>query len=1091
MNLGNIVANLRLNANNFVNGLRTAMNAVNQFGSSSQNSINGTNNSLNSLTSHLKSVERIIGGIFISQMFYRASNEIQNASTAMFGFMNNLEKAQISMRYFLGDAEKAKAFVMNMEDFAAETSFNTEQSMVLSRRLMAAQFDPSKVRSIMEILNDASAASGGTAEQMDRIVLALSQLKTNGKIAGQELRQLAEAGIPIYKILADELGIAEKEILNIGEMKIPGDMGVAAVLNGLEKRYKGAAKEIANTMSGMWETIQDDAKMLGAGIFDYPYRALENFVRSVRDKFEELRNVSFELGAGGVFERLFTPETQMFIRLILGSIRTIIQSFKQLAAALAPVISLVGGWFAQAFGMALPILAGFSRAIADGVSILMRISPELRYFLASVVTLLVVNTVAKALLIFWRVTALGMICTAVAGAVQKLFASLQLLMILMVENPLTALFIALAGVLAYFALQTNFVQNSLANLGKTLGSFAGFDPGKILVPKINTATQHIDGFNKSVTAGIKNLDKVGKGLDKDTKKAKKLKEATKFLESFDEVYQIPEKTKDAAADVKAPNVDTNLGAPSTGGIGGTGIDIGKQSPNIGSLLEGNKHPKGGGGGGGWWADKWDDFKTGVKVFWKGTKEIFKDIGDWWDKLKTKVIRWGAKVAVEFVNWLIDVKDDIKEWTVERLVDFVQWFKDVIDKFEKWRKDARDTLSKWDRETREAIKKAAVAIWSGFKEKFKDAYSWFRDNVINKLISAFNDKKTDLANKGSEAWKAVKDKFTGAYEWFRDEVIAKLIQAFKDDIADFGTKAAEAWTTIKGKFTGAYDWFKNDVVGKFTTAISDKKTEVANKASEIWTAIKGKFSDAYTWFKEYVVYRLRNAFNDKKTEVANKASEAWSSIKAKFSDAYTWFRDNVVFKFRNVFSDKKKDIANKAGEAWSAIKAKFNDAYTWFRDGPAYKIKKALGGIKDAISGSVTGGFKAVYNTVAGYINSLITAINKMVDKLNDLPMIGGIPHVGKIPYLAKGGIVDSPTLAMVGERGKEAVMPLENNTGWISQLAGKIAGQIGGGGQSGQGNTQQPILYVGTLIADDKGLKELNRRMRVINIKEGNRGVGI
>ena len=44
-----------------------------------------------------------------------------------------------------------------------------------------------------------------------------------------------------------------------------------------------------------------------------------------------------------------------------------------------------------------------------------------------------------------------------------------------------------------------------------------------------------------------------------------------------------------------------------------------------------------------------------------------------------------------------------------------------------------------------------------------------------------------------------------------------------------------------------------------------------------------------------------------------------------------------------------------------------------------------------------------------------------------------------IPYLAKGGIVDSPTLAMVGEAGKEAVMPLENNTGWMSVLAHKLA----------------------------------------------------
>ena len=44
----------------------------------------------------------------------------------------------------------------------------------------------------------------------------------------------------------------------------------------------------------------------------------------------------------------------------------------------------------------------------------------------------------------------------------------------------------------------------------------------------------------------------------------------------------------------------------------------------------------------------------------------------------------------------------------------------------------------------------------------------------------------------------------------------------------------------------------------------------------------------------------------------------------------------------------------------------------------------------------------------------------------------------KLPRLAKGGIVDSATIAMVGENGKEAVVPLENNTGWIDKLAERL-----------------------------------------------------
>ena len=54
--------------------------------------------------------------------------------------------------------------------------------------------------------------------------------------------------------------------------------------------------------------------------------------------------------------------------------------------------------------------------------------------------------------------------------------------------------------------------------------------------------------------------------------------------------------------------------------------------------------------------------------------------------------------------------------------------------------------------------------------------------------------------------------------------------------------------------------------------------------------------------------------------------------------------------------------------------------------------------------------------------------------------------MNKIPAYAMGGIVDKPTFAMIGEAGKEAVMPLERNTGWIDELATRIASKGGTGG---------------------------------------------
>jgi hypothetical protein len=53
-------------------------------------------------------------------------------------------------------------------------------------------------------------------------------------------------------------------------------------------------------------------------------------------------------------------------------------------------------------------------------------------------------------------------------------------------------------------------------------------------------------------------------------------------------------------------------------------------------------------------------------------------------------------------------------------------------------------------------------------------------------------------------------------------------------------------------------------------------------------------------------------------------------------------------------------------------------------------------------------------------------------------------NVPQMPKLATGGVVDSATLAMIGERGKEAVVPLENNLGWLDKLASMLNERMGG-----------------------------------------------
>jgi len=117
--------------------------------------------------------------------------------------------------------------------------------------------------------------------------------------------------------------------------------------------------------------------------------------------------------------------------------------------------------------------------------------------------------------------------------------------------------------------------------------------------------------------------------------------------------------------------------------------------------------------------------------------------------------------------------------------------------------------------------------------------------------------------------------------------------------------------------------------------------------------------------------------------------------------------------------------------WDGIKKAASAAYNF--------ISTIFGGIAEVL--------KAPFNAVIALINGAIGALNKIsVDIPEWVPMFGGKKfgfNLNTIPYLANGGVVNKPTLAMIGEAGKEAVMPLENNTAWIDKLADKLSSKMG------------------------------------------------
>lgn len=175
----------------------------------------------------------------------------------------------------------------------------------------------------------------------------------------------------------------------------------------------------------------------------------------------------------------------------------------------------------------------------------------------------------------------------------------------------------------------------------------------------------------------------------------------------------------------------------------------------------------------------------------------------------------------------------------------------------------------------------------------------------------------------------------------------------------------------------------------------------------------------------------------------------------------WIWDNVISPVANFFSGLWNGVKDGVSGAVSGIRNVFSSIAGWINSNVVQPVARFFGGLWDGVKGGASasaGGVKSVFGSIGGFIkapiNGIIGAINKVIDTINGIKVPDWVPGIGgqhtnfgHIPKLATGGIITQPTVALVGESGREAVMPLENNTGWISELADELSrrGGVSGG----------------------------------------------
>jgi hypothetical protein len=156
--------------------------------------------------------------------------------------------------------------------------------------------------------------------------------------------------------------------------------------------------------------------------------------------------------------------------------------------------------------------------------------------------------------------------------------------------------------------------------------------------------------------------------------------------------------------------------------------------------------------------------------------------------------------------------------------------------------------------------------------------------------------------------------------------------------------------------------------------------------------------------------------------------------------------------------------------WTALVNVVTGFWTALFDG-GDALKEWFLSIPTTIKDGLVSGFKDAFNAVVDIYNDFAKGFDFKIP--DNVPLIGGKNFsLPQIPQLAKGGIVNSPTLAMIGEDGPEAVVPLSkrNNPDGIGLGGGSgTTININVGGVTDRTDKKQLAREIGDLIRAEMG----------------------
>ena len=429
---------------------------------------------------------------------------------------------------------------------------------------------------------------------------------------------------------------------------------------------------------------------------------------------------------------------------------------------------------------------------------------------------------------------------------------------------------------------------------------------------------------------------------------------------------------------------------------------------------------------------------------------------------------------------------------------------------------------------DTAKKIGENLRSIFSESFEFILEMslrFGNDFMEVIITAISNNKENLKSVLNDTLSATQT-VTGAIRDFLSDVFDHIRKRYDEYIEPAIDNFGEGFNTVFTKISGAYAQYLaptiNKIADQFSKLIEDYTKPLAKNIIDFGGSVIELISKLYKhispfvgWIGSFVVIAISNALRSIWEIFEFVTKIITTRLKALFgvlhglteflNGAFTGDWDRAWRGIRKIIDSWWEGVTSQLSIIKETITSNFDDALVGVKD----IVKSGLEGV-ETIFGSFVDRIGKIFTPVKetferlgdtiktsfkNALNAVIQQFNKFIGWINDRMKFSwdGLKIAGKtifeggsvqlakvptIPQLARGGIVDSPTLAMIGEAGKEAVMPLENNTGWMDTLAQKVASAVSQAVNTNGNNIGDIVIKFEEMTLGRAAIKSINAVQR-------------